>query len=218
MTSKEYRVATPMTEDDGGSVTRWVANLKQGNQAATQPIWERYFERLVRLARSKLAGNRGLVADEEDVALSVFDSFCRATAAGRFPVLADRDDLWKVLVTVTSRKAINVRKHAARQKRGGGRVLDEAALEGPDGDLAGLDGILGDEPTPELASAVAEGCRALLDVLDREAPNLILRRIALLKLEGYSNKEIAQQLGCALRTVENRLMLIRSLWAKWHKP
>jgi DNA-directed RNA polymerase specialized sigma24 family protein len=58
----------------------------------------------------------------------------------------------------------------------------------------------------------------LLDVLDREAPNLILRRIALLKLEGYSNKEIAQQLGCALRTVENRLMLIRSLWAKWHKP
>lgn len=209
-----------MATESVGSVTRWIGGLKQGDQSAAQGLWERYFERLIRLARAKLAGGRGLAADEEDVALSAFDSFCRATSAGRFPMLGDRDGLWKLLVTLTARKAINLRKHSARQKRGGGRVLDEAAFAGPGegGSGNGLDGLLDDEPTPELAAAVAEQCTVLLDVLDREDPTLALRRVALWKLEGYTNREIADQLGCATRTVANRLGLIRSLWSGSREP
>lgn len=206
-----------MATEAAGSVTNWIGHLKQGDHAAAQPLWERYFDRLVRMARGRLASSRGLAADEEDVALSAFDSFCRAAAAGRFPALGDRDDLWKLLVSLTARKAINLRKHAAREKRGGGRVLDEAALARPISwdDMLGLDAIIGDEPSPELASAVAEQCRVLLDVLDREDRSSTLRRIALWKLEGYTNQEIAQQLGCALRTVNNRLRFIRSLWSEF---
>src|SRR3954465_6949521 len=95
-----------------GSVTRWLAPLQAGDPAAAQQLWERYFRRLVGLARTKLRGAPRRAADEEDVALSAFDSFCRHAEAGRFPRLADRDSLWRLLVTVTARKAA----HQARDE------------------------------------------------------------------------------------------------------
>jgi DNA-directed RNA polymerase specialized sigma24 family protein len=197
-----------MAIDVDGSVTQWIGHLKQGDPAAAQPLWERYFERLVRLAHRKLIGGRGLDGYEEDVALSAFDSFLRAAAAGRFPRLDDRDDLWRSLFAITVRKAIDLRRRHDSLKNGGRRVVDEAALAGQ----GGLDAGSGDEPTPELAAAVAEQCRVLLAVLDREDPSSDLRRVALWKLEGYTNREIAERLDCALRTVANRIALIRSLW------
>jgi DNA-directed RNA polymerase specialized sigma24 family protein len=180
------------------------------DHAAAQRLWERYFDQLVRLARGKLAGTGGLGADGEDVALSAFDSFCRAAAAGRFPVLGDRDDLWKLLVLLTSRKAINLLRHAAREKRGGGRVLTEAALVQPDtgGAGAGLDGLAGDGPTPEFAAMFGEEVRRRLDALGEPS----LRQVAVWKLEGLSNEEIAERLGCTPRTVSNKLKLIRARW------
>src|SRR4051794_14182513 len=91
---------------DQGSVTLWVDGLKGGAaNAAAQPLWERYFDRLVHLARAGLRRNARGPADEEDVALSAFDSFCRGAAEGRFPRLEGRDDLWRLLVTITARKA-----------------------------------------------------------------------------------------------------------------
>jgi len=70
-----------------GSVSHWIGQLKAGNHAAAQELWEDYFQRLVRLARRKLRGRSRRAADEEDVALSAFDSFCRGAALGRFPRL-----------------------------------------------------------------------------------------------------------------------------------
>src|SRR5262245_8965717 len=116
-----------------GSVTYWVGRLKAGEPAAAQPLWEGYYRRLVGLARAKLRGAPRRAADEEDVALSAFDSFCRGAAAGRFPRLGDRDDLWRLLLTVTARKAIDLRQHEARQKRGGGRVRPVTDLEASGG-------------------------------------------------------------------------------------
>ena len=43
-----------MPPEDQGSVTRWIDELKGGDPAAAQPLWDRYYERLVRLARTKL--------------------------------------------------------------------------------------------------------------------------------------------------------------------
>jgi WD40 repeat protein len=80
-----------------GSVTHWLGLLRAGDAVAAQPLWEGYFRRLVGLARARLQGVPRRAADEEDVALSAFDSFCQGAQAGRFPRLADRDDLWQVL-------------------------------------------------------------------------------------------------------------------------
>jgi DNA-directed RNA polymerase specialized sigma24 family protein len=196
------------------SVTQWLDRLKAGDPDAAQKLWERYFRRLVGLARKKLRAAPRRAADEEDVALSAFDSFCRGAERDRFPQLHDRLDLWQLLVLLTARKASDLAQHERRQKRGGGAVLDEAAL--PRGRApadssaqeAALEQIEGPEPTPAFAAQMAEECRRLLERLD----NPELRSLALRKVEGYGNEEIAAQLGCGLRTVERRLRLIRSIW------
>src|SRR6516162_145511 len=102
-----------------GSVTAWIAQLRAGDAAAAQPLWEGYYRRLVGLARQRLLGRPRAAADEEDVALSAFDSFCRGAEQGRFPRLADRDNLWQLLVTITARKALQLIRHERRRKRGG---------------------------------------------------------------------------------------------------
>src|SRR3954468_17073593 len=200
-----------MPEVSQGSVTFWIGDLKAGDQAAAQPLWERYFGRMVNLARAKLraARRRGADADEEDAALSAFDSLCAGAARGRYPHLADRDDLWRLLLVITARKAFDLVERERRLKRGGGRVTGEADLpraeEGPGG---GLEQVIGTEPSPDFAAMVAEECRRRLDDLGDDS----LRRIAQEKMEGYTNEEIADRLGCSLRTVANKLKLIRMKW------
>jgi RNA polymerase sigma factor (sigma-70 family) len=193
-------------------VSLWIKELKAGNRTAPQKLWEGYFQRLVSLARRKLVGAPRRAADEEDVALSALDSFCRAVGEGRFPRLDDRHDLWQLLVLIAERKAYDLRQHEQRLKRGGGRVQDEAALEGTveGSTVPGLAQVVGREPTPELAAQVAEECRRLLDALDDEP----LRTIALWKLEGYTNDEIAAKLDLSPRTVERKLNRVRRIWAK----
>jgi DNA-directed RNA polymerase specialized sigma24 family protein len=187
-----------------GSVTQWLTQLKAGEGAAAQPLWERYFTRLVERARKRLVAVRTRAADEEDVALSAFDSFCRAAALGRFPRLEDRNDLWQLLLVLADRKAHDVAAHERRQKRGGGRVLDEAAL----GDGAPLAHLVGPEPTPEFAAQLAEECGRLLAALG----DADLRRVAVRKMEGCTLEEIAAEMGLVPRTVQRRLQLIRQIW------
>ena len=43
-----------MNAREGGSITGWLGNLKDGDQAAAQPLWEHYFSKLVTVARTKL--------------------------------------------------------------------------------------------------------------------------------------------------------------------
>jgi DNA-directed RNA polymerase specialized sigma24 family protein len=187
------------------SVTRWLGQLEAGDHEAAAKLWERYFERLAGLARQKLSGSPRRAADEEDVALSAFASFCRGLGRGRFPRLRDRDGLWRLLVVITARKALDRVLHERCLSRGGGRVQGESALEGPG---AGLDGLAGREPTPDFVAQVNEELERLLEGLGEPE----LRLVARWKLEGYDNAEIAERLGCALRTVERKLGRIRGLW------
>ncbi len=201
-----------MPSGEDGSVTCWIDQLRAGDQAAAQPLWERYFQRLVGLARVKLPPTMraGADSDEEDAALSAFQSFCQGAAQGRFPRLDDRHDLWRLLVTITVRKVAGQIDRQRSLKRGGGRLVNEAFLDGPEPEqrTGGLDDLPGPEPTPEFAAQVAEQYECLLGLLSDDT----LRSIAIWKLEGYTNSEIAAKLGCALRTVANKLALIRMRW------
>jgi DNA-directed RNA polymerase specialized sigma24 family protein len=170
-----------------GSVTRLLGQLQEGSPEAVALIWQRYFHRLVGLARKKLHNAPRRAADEEDVALSAFDSFCQGATRGRFPQLNDRGDLWRLLVTITARKACKQSRHDHRQKRGGNAVLDEAALH-----------------------EAAEEYERLLALL----PDADMRDLAQWKMEGFTNDEIATRLGCTVRSVERRLRLIRILWSQ----
>ena len=195
---------------EDGSVTRWIGELKGGNPEAAQPLWERYFDRLVRLARQKLVAGRrrGADEDEEDAALSAFDSFCAGATRGRFPLLGDREDLWRLLVVITARKAGAQAQRRRAQKRGGDLFRIDAAGADEDEDGLILEELAGSEPSPEFAAMIAEQYEQLLDRLGDDD----LRRVAIWRLEGLTNDEIAEKLQCARRTVARRLDLIRKIW------
>jgi DNA-directed RNA polymerase specialized sigma24 family protein len=195
-----------------GSVTHWIGQLQTGDPAAAQKLWERYFQRLARLARRKLHGIARAAADEEDVALSALDSLCRGVEQGRFPQLHDRDDLWGLLIALTAHKAVDLVRRESRQRRGGARG-GEAALPGsscPGAAALDLEQVIGREPTPEFAAQVAEECQRLLGNLNDST----LQSVALWKMEGYTTPEIAAKLGCVPRSVERKLLAIRRLWGQ----
>jgi RNA polymerase sigma factor (sigma-70 family) len=201
-----------MATGDDGSVTFWIDGLKAGDTAAVQELWQRYFTTLVRLARAALRDAPQAAEDAEDAALSAFDSFCAGVAQGRFPRLDDRDNLWRILVTITRRKVLDQVERQRRQKRGGAGAGAVEPGPVPDRDpnpvALSLDMITSPQPTPEFAALVADECRRLLALLADERQ----RQIAVLRMEGYTNEEIAQHLGCGLRSVVRKLDLIRKAW------
>jgi DNA-directed RNA polymerase specialized sigma24 family protein len=190
-----------------GSVTALVERVKAGDHEAVRLLWQRYFPRLVGLARKRLQGMPCRVADEEDAALSAFNSFCRRAEQGQFPDLKDRDGLWALLVVLTAHKAADQVKYQRRDKRGGDKVHGDSAVSPGAGESStgGFDRLEGDDVTPEEAAILAEEVENLLGRL--RDPKL--RRVAVSKLEGYTNAEIAELQGCSLPTIERRLAIIR---------
>jgi len=182
----------------GDSITAWIQGLKAGDTAAAEQLWNRYFRSLVDLARSQLRAGRA-VDNDEDIALSVFKSLCLGAERGHFSQLTDRQNLWPLLVLLTARKASNARRRERQQKRGGGRPLDEIDLET----------VCGREPSPEFTAMIVENCQCLLDRLDAQG-----RTIAVAKLDGDNNRQIAHKLACSVRTIERNLALIRRIWSE----
>jgi DNA-directed RNA polymerase specialized sigma24 family protein len=196
---------------DDSRTTHWLAALQAGEEGAARQLWEQYYARMVALASRKLQGVNRRAADEEDVALSAIESFCAGLRAGRFPDITDRHDLWRLLVVITARKAADLANHNRRQKRGGGAVRGESALAPAGSETAGgLGEIVGSEPTPEFSCQVREELDRLLALLGDPT----LTAIALAKLEGRSNDEIASQLQVVPRTIERKLALIRQCWSE----
>ena len=191
-----------MNEDQ--SVSHWIDQVRQGDSIAAQRIWEHYYQRLVRQVRQRLAGSDRAVSDEDDVATSVFESFYRAAAKGRFPDLSGRDNLWRLLLRMAARKVINKHRHAHRVRRGGEVTVQPIVSAGTDDEEAIIQ-IIGDEPSPEMVMMTTEACEDLLAHLSDES----LRTIAIGKMEGYTNAELAARCDCSERTIERRLHLIR---------
>lgn len=190
---------------EAGSVSRLITGIQDGDSDAATQLWQRYFHRVAGLALTKLRSAPRRVADEQDVAISVFDSVIRGIEQGRFPELGDREGLWKLLFTITVRKAAHLQRDQTRQKRGG------TAQPAADGELV-LEQILSREPTPEFAAQVAEEYERLLRALDDEDPEL--RSLAVGRMEGCSIEELVVRLDRKYkpRSIKRKLKLIRDIW------
>lgn len=200
---------SPMPRQGAGSVSLWIDWLKSPGDGrnmdeASRRLWERYFERLVALARRRLGGVGGK-ADGEDVALSAIETFFRRAGEGRFPRLDDRDGLWRLLMTITTRKAFNAMRAETRRP-----ALDEQALAGGRHDAPGspLDLTLGGEPGPAEAAEFSDLLRRLMSSLGRDDE----REVARLKLQGHTNNDIGKLTGMSLRSVERKLTIVRAVW------
>jgi DNA-directed RNA polymerase specialized sigma24 family protein len=174
--------------------------IRRGDREGAQRLWDKYFHRLVRLACRRLGRSRRGGGDEEDVALSALESFVLRAEQGKFPSLEDRDDLWQVLYCITVRKSIDLLRRESKR----GTIVSLS-------DLAVIEtgGPIDSDPTPELAAQFADELRLLLGRLNDPT----LSRIAVWKMEGYTNKEIASRVGVIEQTVERKLRRIREIWA-----
>jgi RNA polymerase sigma factor (sigma-70 family) len=193
--------------DDPGSVTGLLRQLQAESPQAAGALWERFFVRMLALARQRLHEGARRIADEEDVVVVAFERFLRGVRQGRFPRLADRDDLWAILFTLTMRQASQQLRDQGREQRGGGAVRGSSALMDRDGQAIDLPDA---EPGPAEAAVLQESMARLLSVLRDDE----LRQIAMARMEGYSNAEIAGQIGRSEVTVERRLKLIRQTWRR----
>jgi DNA-directed RNA polymerase specialized sigma24 family protein len=207
--AKALSTSREMTMDD---TVQWLHRFTAGDEAAVVALWDRYQQRLLQLARQRLGGRYRRSADEEDVALSAFKSFCLGAAAGAFSDLEDRQSVWKLLVTLTLRKANAELRRQFAAKRGGGAVGGESFFLAPEdsGSSSGLQNFPDGQPPPDLAVLMSQECERLLECLEDET----LQRIAFGKLEGYTNEELAKQLDCSAPTVERKLARIRKIWQK----
>jgi RNA polymerase sigma factor (sigma-70 family) len=197
-----------------GSVTRLVDDLRSDNPSvrnrAAQQIWERYFRALLELARNNLDRRVRRRVDEEDVLQSMYKSFCLRLQRGEYD-LANRDALWKLLVTITLNKTRNAAKNHGRKRRDIGR--EQAMPGGDEADSArwALEQMEAAGPSPAEAVVLNEALQRRLEAL----ADADLEQIALRRLEGYTNREIADKLGCVERTVERKLGLIRDTWTSF---
>ena len=197
---------------DPGSITVRLPALAQGDPEATRFVWERYYRRLVGLARKKLRECSTRVADEEDAVQEAFCSFFRRAQAGLFPELKARDNLWCLLVVITARKVRDQISWQRRKKRNPGAIRTETQLGCLSSELAdpNLQLIIGTEPSPEFAAQVTEMHRHLMESLGDDE----LRQVAQLKMEGHTNEEITAWMDMSLSTVARNLRTIRKRWKK----
>lgn len=190
-----------------GSITTWLHLLKREHQDAAQRLWDRYFERLVSYARTRLRGASRNVEDEEDVAVASFTTFCGALNSGRMDEVQNRDDLWRTLALIAAGKSVDLRRRQSAKKRGQPAV-EASALDKDNLDFVSLEQVVGTELDPSLAAEMTEEFDQLLQMLpDR------LKSIAIWKLDGHLNQEVAEMLGCSVRSVARELALIRQIWS-----
>ena len=194
-----------------GSVTHWLKELaSEDGSVAERGLFDQYFGKLVEVARQKLQSASRSVEDEEDLALSSLDSFFRRAAGGEFPKLSHRHELWSLLVTIVTRKAVNRLKKDRTLKRGGAHYEWSPSGHDGDGQARSLAELMAGEPTAELLAEFNEELRRRLALLEDE----MLREVALLRLQGFTNVEIAQRLGIAERTVRRKMNRIRREWTE----
>ncbi|MEL7496531.1 MAG: ECF-type sigma factor [Planctomycetota bacterium] len=203
-------VVESLSTMDDNPVSVWIDELRQADEIAALKVWEHFSARLHQSARNSLRAKTKRVYDEEDAVLSMFQSLCRGLAEGRFPDLHDRDSLWHLMLVMTGRKISNRHRHDQRQRRDDRRTLTDSVFSEShldQGQQLG-DGLLSREPTPEFIAELHETSERLFAAIDQ--PDL--KEIALLRVEGYNDSEIADRLDCSRRTVQRRLTMIRQLW------
>ena len=187
------------------SYVEWIAGVKAGRPESAARIWVEFYNRLVSYADRRLGGLPRRSSDEEDVALSAMHSLVVGLRDGRFPDVSSRDDLLKIVLVIADRKAKKEIRKQMAAKRGGGGLRGDSVMTGMDGVGGGFGDVADRAARMTFDDVLSQECEELLDCLDDD----VQRKIAVLKLQGYSNAEIAQTFGVVRRTIERKVALIR---------
>ena len=189
-------------------VTEWMNHLRAGDERAAKKLWIHFVDRLQESLKQKLQPSTKRVYDEEDAAQSAFFSLCRGVTNGRYPNLQDRGSLWNLLLTIAGRK-VSHRHRYDHQKRRDIKKNEELSLVLTDSEKSSLQRPLQSaEPTPEYLASFHETWCQLFDSLEDD----VLRDVSRMKIEGFTDEEIAEQLGYTTRTIRRKVERIRRVW------
>lgn len=190
-------------------VSLWIEQLAAGNRDAVQELWQHFSERLVQFSRSKLDVGTRRLYDEDDASASAFRSLCRGIESRKYGDISDRGNLWALLLVIASRKISNQRRFQNQLKRSCSQTIQASEFQGNDSRSFTLfDQMASAELTPAFAAEVSETSEKLLEIL----PEPDLQKIVLLKFEGFTNEEVAEQIGTTRRTIQRKLERIRRIW------
>ncbi len=194
------------SSDDRGSVSGWIRATRDGDSDAATYLLERYFNELEEFARRLLPRHMATKADEEDVVIEALNALLQGLRNNRFRLVRDRDDLWRMLLHITRRKATNLLKSENREKRDRKRTVeidDNAIIEAFGGN--------GESNDPAWIAQFQESCRMMFEALPTDES----RRIAMMRMSGHSVKEIAVSLDRTKSAIERKLGVIRATWARF---
>ena len=198
---------------DALTIGNWMSELRRGNTQVAQELWTAYFDKLVKQARTRLPVRFRRAADEEDVALSALRTFVRRATVGEFAGVSNNDDLWRLLLRITARKAWKLMEKEGRKKRGGGHIIDEAGLATPgtQDEQRAIEQMIGQEPSPEFVVQVADTCEHFFQLLGDGDQ---LRDVMRLTLAGLTLEEIGKQLEFSTATAGRKLNRLRTILAR----
>lgn len=193
-------------------VTLWLRQLEQDELSAADALYQHFCLRLQEIASRRLPARVRRTYDADDVAVSAFQSLFAGVRDNRFD-FRDRNDFWRLLLTIAERKIAKRIRYATRQKRDVRKLVENAIFDRSPPQLlttkpGNLSSVAAPEPTPAFAAEVEESFTALLNLL----PDETCRKIAVLRMENYVAEEIAEKLGCTRRTVQRKLLVIRRTW------
>ncbi len=183
-----------MDEQNRWLSDEWLTALAAGDPIVTQEFWDDYAVPLQRVADKQLSQQLKRRVDAEDVVQSACRTFFRRVQHGEFE-FNDRDDLWRLLLTITLNKARMQARFHGRVRRGLGK---EQSLEGdPKSQNQSFDQAINDID-------FADSLGVIFEKLDDEQCE-ILRRL----LDGETQEQIANAIECSQRTVRRMQVRIR---------
>jgi RNA polymerase sigma factor (sigma-70 family) len=186
----------PEPSEERRLVNRW----KAGDERAAKELFDTYVDRLMALARRRISQRLASRVDPEDIVQSVFRTFFGRVKAGKFQ-FQDQDDLCKLLVRITINKTMRqVDFHTAAKRNPGQetRQSDEAYDHLPE--------LLAGEPSPEVTVAFLDQLEHFLGELRPQE-----RQILEMRMQGYSNEEIAAKLDIYDRKIRRVMEHIREV-------
>ncbi len=178
----------------------WIQQLLDGDEQAAVAFWNRFGNGLFQVAQARISSRLRQRVGPDDVVQSVCRTFFRRAKGGQF-TLEDSESLWRLLCAITLTK---IRQHArfhSRQKRG---VDREQPLSDGSGKVQDQ---LARYEISEAEEAVmfVDQLEQLLAGLDAEEQHVVD-----LKLQSFTNQEVAEQLGCSERTVRRLMKRVQS--------
>jgi DNA-directed RNA polymerase specialized sigma24 family protein len=192
---------------DPGSITQWVKLLQAGERDAARQIWNRFYPKLLKTASKHFRKNSDPATSGEDIVQSSFRNVFQGVMDGKCPLLANRDELWKLLFV----SAINrIRSHYRAQNAQKRPVYTREPLETLD------ESLLIELKNPEALADLSDYMEYLFGRLDQEDPSGQLRQIACMHLDGHSSALIAKTLRQRKYKVLQKIQWIRILWEECH--